>query len=339
MRSTLHMPQGLNERLLRAYAYGLQIDFEVWAHANADPVWVARRAASYARAGRWLGDAYNSALIRNALGAVNSLEVDSKAFFMEQLTANAYAVNAGMDDAIDWIHAHKSKAFEYAEEISAEQASVRHSGCLADATGAFLAAYGASRDIAWLHAAERCSNRALLRPAALVDRANQGGNDVFSALPPALTGTEGERMESETLLWWARLLLELDRHRKDLKSGIGLRKEIARTLFDTTLAKAWDPQTGGISKSFSLSREVLEPVKTASVQVEAMIASVRLAAMLKDSSYEKWTERIWHAAEHLLLDSSNGVWRWTGNASGEGRHDYMAMCRMYDILSVCTEPA
>ena len=146
---------------------------------------------------------------------------------------------------------------------------------------------------------------------------------------------------------WAKLLLILDGHlqaRGTPEDGLLPR---ARHLFDTAVARAWDPEFGGLCYGFDPDGRVCDDDKYFWVQAESLAAAARLAVRSGDARYCDWYEWIWAYSWQHFVDHAHGAWyrildrrnlKYGDEKSPAGKTDYHTMGACYDVLTLLRTP-
>ena len=100
---------------------------------------------------------------------------------------------------------------------------------------------------------------------------------------------------------WAKLLLIMERHKDKLDVDGSWLLPRARELFDTALARAWDPEHGGIYYGFAPDGSVCDSDKYFWVQAESIAAAALLAERTRDGRYWEWYDKIWTYCWQIIL--------------------------------------
>jgi mannose/cellobiose epimerase-like protein (N-acyl-D-glucosamine 2-epimerase family) len=139
---------------------------------------------------------------------------------------------------------------------------------------------------------------------------------------------------------WAKLLLILNRHVE-----LPWLVERAKTLFDDTLAIAWDNEHGGIFYGFAPDKQICDSDKYFWVQAESLAAAALLADATHDDTYWLWYEKIWQYSWQHMVDHQYGAWfrilsannqAYSDEKSPAGKTDYHTMGACYEVLKVIT---
>jgi mannose/cellobiose epimerase-like protein (N-acyl-D-glucosamine 2-epimerase family) len=141
---------------------------------------------------------------------------------------------------------------------------------------------------------------------------------------------------------WAKLLLILDRHKKQLQGEADWLVPRARELFDAGLKAAWDPEYKGIYYGFAPDGSICHDDKHFWVQAESLAAAALLGIKTGDARYWDWYERIWSYSWEHFVDHKYGAWFWKltrdnrkygDEKSPCGKVDYHTMGACYDVLN------
>ncbi|MEJ2633015.1 MAG: AGE family epimerase/isomerase [Acidihalobacter sp.] len=137
---------------------------------------------------------------------------------------------------------------------------------------------------------------------------------------------------------WAKLLLILERH-----APRDWQLPTAQHLFDTALARAWDPEYGGICYGFAPDGSICDDDKYFWVQAESLTAAAVLATRSGDVRYWDWYDRIWNYAWAHFVDHEYGAWyrilrrdnsKYSDEKSPAGKVDYHTMGACYEVLGL-----
>jgi mannose/cellobiose epimerase-like protein (N-acyl-D-glucosamine 2-epimerase family) len=137
---------------------------------------------------------------------------------------------------------------------------------------------------------------------------------------------------------WAKLLLILSRH---VEADWLL--PTARHLFETAVARAWDPEFGGLCYGFAPDGSVCDDDKYYWVQAESLAAAALLADRTGDSKYRDWYDRLWRYAWTHFVDHEYGAWyriltrdnrKYSDEKSPAGKTDYHTMGACHEVLNV-----
>ena len=142
---------------------------------------------------------------------------------------------------------------------------------------------------------------------------------------------------------WAKLLLTLEPLLAAQGRAADWLAPTARQLFDTALARAWDPEYGGIAYGFAPDGQVCDDDKYFWVQAESIAAAARLHARTGEATYDQWYARLWAYAWHTFIDHRHGAWyriltrdnrAMSDEKSPAGKTDYHTMGACHDVLAV-----
>jgi mannose/cellobiose epimerase-like protein (N-acyl-D-glucosamine 2-epimerase family) len=137
---------------------------------------------------------------------------------------------------------------------------------------------------------------------------------------------------------WAKLLVMLGRH-----VDADWLLPTARHLFDTAVARAWDPEYGGLCYGFAPDGTICDDDKYYWVQAESRAAAALLAERTGDAAYWAWYERLWDYAWAHFVDHEYGAWyrildrrnrKYSDEKSPAGKTDYHTMGACYEVLNV-----
>jgi mannose/cellobiose epimerase-like protein (N-acyl-D-glucosamine 2-epimerase family) len=137
---------------------------------------------------------------------------------------------------------------------------------------------------------------------------------------------------------WAKLLVMLGRH-----VDADWLLPTARHLFDTAVARAWDPEYGGLCYGFAPDGTICDDDKYYWVQAESLAAAALLAERTGDAAYWAWYERLWDYAWAHFVDHEYGAWyrildrrnrKYSDEKSPAGKTDYHTMGACYEVLNV-----
>ncbi len=143
---------------------------------------------------------------------------------------------------------------------------------------------------------------------------------------------------------WAKLLLILDR-----ETQADWLVPTARRLFDTALARSWDPVHGGMAYGFAPDGSVCDDDKYFWVQAESLAAAALLAQRTGDPGYWAWYDKLWQYAWAHMIDHQYGAWyrilhadntKYSDEKSPAGKTDYHTMGACYEVMeSLRAKPA
>jgi mannose/cellobiose epimerase-like protein (N-acyl-D-glucosamine 2-epimerase family) len=137
---------------------------------------------------------------------------------------------------------------------------------------------------------------------------------------------------------WAKLLVMLGRH-----VDADWLLPTARHLFDTAVARAWDPEYGGLCYGFAPDGTICDDDKYYWVQAESLAAAALLAERTGDAAYWAWYERLWDYAWAHFVDHEYGAWyrildrrnrKYSDEKSPAGKTDYHTMGACHEVLNV-----
>lgn len=137
---------------------------------------------------------------------------------------------------------------------------------------------------------------------------------------------------------WAKLLLLLERHRRE-----AWLLPTARELFSRTVEKAWHPQYGGLVYGLDLDGKISDGDKYFWVQAESLAAAAMLGQRTGERRYWRWYERIWDFSLRHMVDHRHGAWyrvltpdnrTYSDLKSPAGKVDYHTMGACYDVVDV-----
>ena len=276
------------------------------------------------------------------------------------LLAYAHALRAGVSEAGPYL----SETFElmerrfwsfthgvYADEADADWKLSPYRGQNANmhSCEALLAAYEATGDQAYLQRAATLARNITVRQAALA-------NDLVWEHYHADWSVDWEYNRHDKtnifrpwgyqpghLTEWAKLLLILERHAKELESPSDWLAPRAVELFDVALARAWDAECGGIYYGFAPDGSPCDTDKYFWVQAESLAAAALLAHRTGAAKYWDWYERIWDYSWRHFVDHRHGAWyriltrdnrKYSDEKSPAGKTDYHTMGACYEVLNV-----
>ena len=117
----------------------------------------------------------------------------------------------------------------------------------------------------------------------------------------------------------------------------------AQHLFVTAVARAWDPEFGGLCYGFAPDGSICDDDKYFWVQAESLAAAARLAARSGDARYWGWYQRLWGYSWQHFVDHAHGAWyrildrrnrKVSDEKSPAGKTDYHTMGACHDVLHV-----
>jgi mannose/cellobiose epimerase-like protein (N-acyl-D-glucosamine 2-epimerase family) len=271
------------------------------------------------------------------------------------LLAYAHGLRAGIADCLGWLqetwNLMEQRFWEAQRELYADEADAnwsvrpyRGQNANMHACEALIAAYEATSDKQFLDRAELVARSITERQAALA------GGLVWEHYREDWSVDWDYNRDDRTNIFrpwgfqpghlteWAKLLVLLDRHRKD--SG---RLGRAAFFFDTALETAWDAQHGGIAYGFAPDRSICDGDKYHWVQAESLAAAALLEEATGDAKYWTWYARLWDYCWQHFVDHRYGAWfrilapdnhKVTNEKSPAGKVDYHDMGACYDIIDV-----
>jgi mannose/cellobiose epimerase-like protein (N-acyl-D-glucosamine 2-epimerase family) len=280
------------------------------------------------------------------------------------LLAHAHALLAGIDEARDGVAATfdlmEQRFWEpehglYADEASPDWVLTPYRGQNANmhACEAMLAAFDATGEVRYLDRAEELADAITRRQAGLA-----GGlvwEHYHADWSPDWDYNRNDKgnifrpwgYQSGHLTEWAKLLLQLDRHRP-----AEWRLHRARELFATSANHAWDRSLGGFFYGFSYDAlnhkwPVCDRDKYFWVQAESIAAAALLAVRTGEGGYWDWYDRIWEYAWLHFVDHRHGAWyrilthdnkKYSDEKSPAGKTDYHTMGACHDVLEALAWP-
>lgn len=270
--------------------------------------------------------------------------------------AYATALKAGIEEAASYLeetyelmerHFWSGRDGLYKDEISIDWSTLspyRGQNANMHSCEAMLAAYEATREQKYLDRAYTLARRITL------DLAAKAGGLIWEHYDEDWeVDWEYNKYDPKNLFrpWgfqpghqteWAKLLLILERHRKEdwqlPKAGF---------LFDRALERAWDTEYGGICYGFDLQGNVCDGDKYFWVQAESLAAAALLADRTGEQVYWDWYDRIWNYAWEHMVDHQYGAWyrildrqnhKYDDLKSPAGKTDYHTMGACYEVLNV-----
>lgn len=179
---------------------------------------------------------------------------------------------------------------------------------------AFIAAFEATGDKAYLHRAERLANNITNRQAALGDswiwehyhadwRVDWEYNRHDSSNMFRPWGYQPGHMTE-----WSKLLLLLDRHSEHLQHDSNWLVVRAQALFDVTMPLAWDAQYGGLVYGLAPDGTACDDDKYFWVQAESLATAALLAQRTGNPTYWDWYNKLWQYSADHLIDQQRGGW-------------------------------
>jgi mannose/cellobiose epimerase-like protein (N-acyl-D-glucosamine 2-epimerase family) len=276
------------------------------------------------------------------------------------LLAYATALKAGIDDVVPWLDETwqlletrfwEADAGLYRDEADRDWHFSGYRGQNANMhmCEAMLAAFEATGDARYLHRARTLAEHMTVRQAALA-----GGLvwehyhrdwtidwDYHKDDPKHLFRPWGFQPGHQTE--WAKLLLILDGHLRARGEPVDGLLPRAQALFDTAVARAWDPEFGGLCYGFAPDGRVCDDDKYFWVQAESLAAAARLAVQSGDPRYWDWYDRLWAYAWEHFVDHDFGAWyrildrenrKYSDEKSPAGKTDYHTMGACHDVLAL-----
>lgn len=237
------------------------------------------------------------------------------------LLAAASAVQAGIADGADLL-ADAADVLEtrfwdpaarlYVDEISPDWTVTdpyRGQNANMHLVEAYLQAYLATGDEAWLDWAELVSHRVMVDLTALTgdtlwehyDDRWVPDLDYNRATPRDLFRPFG--VLPGHLLEWTKLLSQLEQARPSPWAA-----PVARRSFAQALSNAWDREYSGFIYAYDLAGTVVDDAKYHWVIAEAIGAAAMLAQPGADPMYGRWYDRFWAYAMRHQVDRERGGW-------------------------------
>ncbi|MGY3040183.1 mannose/cellobiose epimerase-like protein (N-acyl-D-glucosamine 2-epimerase family) [Rhodanobacter sp. TND4EL1] len=276
------------------------------------------------------------------------------------LLAYASARKAGIDEATAWMdetwhlleqHFWDADAGLYRDEADANWHFSDYRGQNANMhmCEAMLTAYQASREPRYLERALTLADHMTRRQAAQADglvweHYDRDWNidwDYHRDDPKHLFRPWGFQPGHQTE--WAKLLLIMDpllRERGIVQDWL---LPTAQHLFDTALARAWDPEHGGICYGFAPDGSVCDDDKYFWVQAESLAAAALLHEHTGLAAYDDWYVNLWAYAWQHLVDHRHGAWyriltrdnrKYDDDKSPAGKTDYHTMGACHEVLAL-----
>jgi mannose/cellobiose epimerase-like protein (N-acyl-D-glucosamine 2-epimerase family) len=278
--------------------------------------------------------------------------------------AYAHALRAGVHEARAYIaetfDLMEARFWEPEHGLYADQASAdwtrldgyRGQNANMHSCEALLAAYEATGETRYLHRAETLAHNITVRQAALA------GGFVWEHYRADWSVDWDYNRDDKTNIFrpwgyqpghlteWAKLLLQLERHRAQLRGEASWLAARAMQLFDAALLRAWDAEHGGICYGFAPDDTICDGDKYFWVQAESFAAAALLAVRTGDAAYWTWYDRIWAYSWQHFVDHEHGAWyrilgpdnrKLTDEKSPAGKTDYHTMGACYDVLRALEE--
>jgi mannose/cellobiose epimerase-like protein (N-acyl-D-glucosamine 2-epimerase family) len=267
------------------------------------------------------------------------------------LLAYSTALKAGIDDARAWMdetwHLLEARFWEplhglYRDEADAHWTFSDYRGQNANMhmCEAMLAAYEASDEVRYLERATTLAENMTQRQAAKADglvwehydREWNVDWEYHLDDPKHLFRPWGFQPGHQTE--WAKLLAILDGHLRKRGTPLAWVLPTARHLFDVAVARAWDPEFGGLRYGFAPNGSICDDDKYFWVQAESLAAAARLGEW-------DWYDRLWAYAWQHFVDHEHGAWyrildrrnrKYDDEKSPAGKTDYHTMGACHDVL-------
>ncbi|MEO6799874.1 MAG: AGE family epimerase/isomerase [Rhodanobacter sp.] len=140
---------------------------------------------------------------------------------------------------------------------------------------------------------------------------------------------------------WAKLLLILEPLLLERDREEPWLLPTAMQLFDTALARTWDPECGGICYGFAPDGRVCDDDKYFWVQAESLAAAALLHTRTGLAGYDDWYGKLWGYAWQHFIDHRHGAWyrilsrdnrKLDDDKSPAGKTDYHTMGACYEVL-------
>jgi mannose/cellobiose epimerase-like protein (N-acyl-D-glucosamine 2-epimerase family) len=145
---------------------------------------------------------------------------------------------------------------------------------------------------------------------------------------------------------WAKLLLIMEPLLLERGREENWLAPTAMQLFDTALARAWDPEFGGICYGFAPDGSVCDDDKYFWVQAESLAAAALLHARTGLAAYDEWYEKLWDYSWQHFVDHKYGAWfriltrdnrKVDDEKSPAGKTDYHTMGACYEVMELVRE--
>jgi mannose/cellobiose epimerase-like protein (N-acyl-D-glucosamine 2-epimerase family) len=142
---------------------------------------------------------------------------------------------------------------------------------------------------------------------------------------------------------WAKLLMIMEPLLQERGQQEAWILPTAQHLFDTALARAWDPDHGGICYGFAPDGSICDGDKYFWVQAESLAAAALLHARTSDSKYDDWYINLWKYSWDHFIDHQHGAWyriltqdnrKYSNEKSPAGKVDYHTMGACYEVLAL-----
>jgi mannose/cellobiose epimerase-like protein (N-acyl-D-glucosamine 2-epimerase family) len=275
------------------------------------------------------------------------------------MLAYAHALAAGVEEAHAWIaetwdlmeqHFWEPRHGLYADQAAADWSELlpyRGQNANMHSCEALIAAFEASGERRYLLRAETVARNITVRQAGLA------GGRIWEHYHTDWQVDWDYNRDDKTNIFrpwgyqpghfteWAKLLLNLERHREQLDQGADWLLPRASALFDDALAHAWDDAHGGIAYGFGPDNATCDGDKYFWVQAESLAAAAVLALRTGEGRYWDWYDRIWQYSWANMIDHEYGAWyrilgpdnRKLGDEkSPAGKTDYHTMGACYEVL-------
>ena len=137
---------------------------------------------------------------------------------------------------------------------------------------------------------------------------------------------------------WAKLLMFIAKH--DPQPWL---IERAKSLFDRSMAAAWDEENGGICYGFAPDMSICDDDKYFWVQAESLCCAAYLHHHTGEAVYLQWYDKIWQYAWEHMIDHQYGAWfrilthdnqKIDELKSPIGKTDYHTMGACFDVLDL-----
>jgi mannose/cellobiose epimerase-like protein (N-acyl-D-glucosamine 2-epimerase family) len=214
---------------------------------------------------------------------------------------------------------------------------------------AMLAAYQASDEVCYLDRALLLADHMTRRQAALADGLVWEHYDVHWQIdwsyhrddPKHLFRPWGFQPGHQTE--WAKLLLILEPLLLERGREERWLLPVARHLFDTAVARAWDDEHGGLCYGFAPDGSVCDDDKYFWVQAESLTAAALLHARTGLDQYDAWYDKLWSYAWQHFVDHHYGAWyriltrdnrKIDDEKSPAGKTDYHTMGACHELLQL-----
>jgi mannose/cellobiose epimerase-like protein (N-acyl-D-glucosamine 2-epimerase family) len=142
---------------------------------------------------------------------------------------------------------------------------------------------------------------------------------------------------------WAKLLMIMEPLLQERGQQEAWILPTAQHLFDTALARAWDPDHGGICYGFAPDGSICDGDKYFWVQAESLAAAALLHARTSDTKYDDWYIQLWKYSWEHFIDHQHGAWyriltqdnrKYSNEKSPAGKVDYHTMGACYEVLAL-----